>query len=402
MSGSFDAYHKWLGISPKDQPPHHYRLLAIDLFESDPDVISSAADQRMGHVRAFQTGKHSAFSQQILNEIAAARVCLLSPEKKAEYDRRLRGQLGIDRPRSEWTGKPISAAPQPPVLPPLAPATPPLDEPVPPRFEGTLLSRRLRRRRVPWQALTAILVAAVILLGGLILLTTRGGSQQAAGPDPKPPPSTSKPSESPGTQNLPSVPAKEPENTRKVPPEKATSTPQPGQIEPPEAKANEPPETTPEQAPLPDATAQAGAEARLQQTLTNAPATELLIAARADGRLSDERFVLLKKARDVAAAVEDVDTALAATDEIIRRYEVVALELQVETFRLLRESVTTPSVARALAEKGFALIDDAAAADNKALALQVAADAIAVAKKSDDNELFKRAVMRFVNLQESP
>ena len=33
---NFDPYHKWLGISPKDQPPHHYRLLGIDLFEVRP------------------------------------------------------------------------------------------------------------------------------------------------------------------------------------------------------------------------------------------------------------------------------------------------------------------------------------------------------------------------------
>ena len=101
-------------------------------------------------------------------------------------------------------------------------------------------------------------------------------------------------------------------------------------------------------------------------------------------------------------AVLSLPIATAATDEIIRRYEVDALETQIETFRMLRQSVTTPYVARALLEKGFALVDDATAADNKALALQVAEDAIAVAKKSDDNELFKRAVMRFVNLQESP
>ncbi len=424
MSGSFDPYHKWLGISPRDQPPHHYRLLAIDLFESDPDVISSAADQRMGHVRAFQTGKHSALSQQILNEIAAARVCLLNPEKKAEYDRRLREQLGINRPPSEPTGEPI--------------ATPPLDEPVPPRFEGPLPSRRLRRRRVPWQALTAILVAAAVFVGAWTVLTSRDGSQQAAGPDPKPPPSTElepseplppppKPNESSGTPNVPSVAVKEPENSRKVPPEKATSSPQPGRSEPPKAKANEPPggvepgtstgpgtgsghdpavskpaEASPEKVPVPDAAAQAGAKTRLEPTLASAPATKLLSGARADGRPSDESFVLLEKARDVAAAAEDVDTALAATDEIIRRYEVDALEVRVGTFRMLRESVTTPSVARALAEKGVALVDDAAAAHKKALALQVAEDAIAVAKKSDDNDLFRRAVMRFVNLQDSP
>jgi len=93
MPEPFDAYHKWLGIAPKDQPPHHYRLLGIDLFETDGDVIASAADQRMAHVRSFQAGQHSALSQKLLNQIAAARVCLLDPKKKAAYDRQLKTQL---------------------------------------------------------------------------------------------------------------------------------------------------------------------------------------------------------------------------------------------------------------------------------------------------------------------
>ena len=75
MADSFDPYHKWLGISPKDQPPNHYRLLGVELFESDPDVIESAADQRMTHVRTFQTGQGSADSQRILNELSAAKLC---------------------------------------------------------------------------------------------------------------------------------------------------------------------------------------------------------------------------------------------------------------------------------------------------------------------------------------
>jgi hypothetical protein len=89
----FDAYHKWLGIPPKDQPPNHDRLLAIDLFESDPDVIRDAAEQRMAHVRNYQLGQHMALSQQILNELATARVCLLNPEKKAAYDQQLQAKL---------------------------------------------------------------------------------------------------------------------------------------------------------------------------------------------------------------------------------------------------------------------------------------------------------------------
>ena len=89
MSEQFDPYHIWLGIAPKDQPPNHYRLLGIDLFESNPDVIISAAYQRMAHVKSFATGKNSVISQQILNELASAKVCLLTPQKKAAYDREL-------------------------------------------------------------------------------------------------------------------------------------------------------------------------------------------------------------------------------------------------------------------------------------------------------------------------
>ena len=39
---AIDPYHRWLGIAPKDQPPSHYRLLGIDDFEPDPDVIAAA------------------------------------------------------------------------------------------------------------------------------------------------------------------------------------------------------------------------------------------------------------------------------------------------------------------------------------------------------------------------
>lgn len=53
MADSFDGYHKWLGIPPKDQPPNHYRLLGIELFENDDDVIEGAADQRISHLRTF-------------------------------------------------------------------------------------------------------------------------------------------------------------------------------------------------------------------------------------------------------------------------------------------------------------------------------------------------------------
>ena len=80
MAEAFDPYHIWLGIPPEDQPPHHYRLLGVKAFEANVDALESAADQRMVHVRSFQGGKHAAESQKLLNELAAARLCLLSPE----------------------------------------------------------------------------------------------------------------------------------------------------------------------------------------------------------------------------------------------------------------------------------------------------------------------------------
>lgn len=86
----FDPYHKWLGIPPAEQPPNHYRLLGIPLFETDAEVIEAAADQRMAFLQQCATGQHLRISQKLLNEVATARVCLLSPERKAGYDEMLR------------------------------------------------------------------------------------------------------------------------------------------------------------------------------------------------------------------------------------------------------------------------------------------------------------------------
>lgn len=117
-SSDFDPYHKWLAIPPEEQPPDHYRLLACKPFETDPDVIANAVDARMIQVKSFQTSKYATLSQQILNELAAARVCLLNPQKKAEYDRVLKQERTKLRP----------VPPAPPVIrSPVAPdETPPI------------------------------------------------------------------------------------------------------------------------------------------------------------------------------------------------------------------------------------------------------------------------------------
>jgi hypothetical protein len=109
MTESFDAYHKWLGIPPAEQPPHHYRLLGLSLYESDPDVIEIAADQRMALLRSFHAGPHSDLTQKLLNEVAAARLTLLRPDRRTSYNDILRRRLEKAQPREE----PAKPAPAP-------------------------------------------------------------------------------------------------------------------------------------------------------------------------------------------------------------------------------------------------------------------------------------------------
>ena len=90
MSTDFDPYYKWLGIPPKDQPPNHYRLLGIERYEPDDEVIDAASNRVMGYLQNIAVGEQAADSQRLLNELAAARLCLLDAERKAQYDATLR------------------------------------------------------------------------------------------------------------------------------------------------------------------------------------------------------------------------------------------------------------------------------------------------------------------------
>ena len=93
MAKNFDPYHKWLGIAPEERPPTHYRLLGLNLFESDSDVIEAAADRQMTYLQEVSQGSKAALAQRLLTELAAARLCLLNQEKKLVYDARIRKQL---------------------------------------------------------------------------------------------------------------------------------------------------------------------------------------------------------------------------------------------------------------------------------------------------------------------
>lgn len=187
MAESFDPYYKWLGIPPQEQPPHHYRLLGLNLFETDPDVIDAAANQRMGFIQSCAHGPHIALTQKLLNEIATARVCLLNPESRAAYDEQLRQRLQPAEPAPvSRPAKPKRKAPAEPARR-TRPAPPPAEEssasflpadeatsaPAP---AATAAKPPAPLRRSSRTLVVAASVAAVVLLGGiLVLLATSGG-----------------------------------------------------------------------------------------------------------------------------------------------------------------------------------------------------------------------------------
>ena len=90
---SFNPYFKWLAIPADEQPPNHYRLLGLPAFIDDTDVIDGAAEQRTIYLRTFQTGPNAELAERLLNEISAARVCLLDENSKARYDQQLRAAV---------------------------------------------------------------------------------------------------------------------------------------------------------------------------------------------------------------------------------------------------------------------------------------------------------------------
>jgi len=86
MEDDFDPYQKWLDIPPEDRPPNHYRLLGIRIGEENPQVIADAAQWRAVIVGTFQSGPHRDHVPRLLEEIEAARDCLLDHAAHAAYD----------------------------------------------------------------------------------------------------------------------------------------------------------------------------------------------------------------------------------------------------------------------------------------------------------------------------
>jgi Malectin domain/PA14 domain len=98
VSGSFDPYHKWLGIPLHQQPANYYRLLGVEPFEEDTDVIAGAADRLLKYVRDVGMREQPELAKMLLDELLVARVCLLTVEQKQAYDAGLRSDQVAPEP----------------------------------------------------------------------------------------------------------------------------------------------------------------------------------------------------------------------------------------------------------------------------------------------------------------
>jgi hypothetical protein len=186
MDQRFDPYHAWLSIPAKDQPPHHYRLLGLDLLEADPEVIQRAADRQRAYLRQHQNGPRARESQQLLNEVSQAALCLLDPQLKRSYDAELKTKLAKISSPPELPKRPLPVAAVLPVAASPRPAAVPVspDKPI-----ATVHTRPAVAKRRQNQTLVmgiGAAAAAVLLLGVVVVLATSGNRPPSSSPKPTP------------------------------------------------------------------------------------------------------------------------------------------------------------------------------------------------------------------------
>jgi hypothetical protein len=86
MANELDVYRDWLGIKEAARPLSHYQLLRLPPFEDNSSKIRSNYRKMNEHVRKFATGEFAEQSQDVLNELAKAMLCLTDLQRKREYD----------------------------------------------------------------------------------------------------------------------------------------------------------------------------------------------------------------------------------------------------------------------------------------------------------------------------
>jgi hypothetical protein len=450
MGQSFDPYHKWLGIPAEYQPANHYRLLGVTEFEADPDVLQAAADQRMAHLRTYQTGRYADWSQRLLNEVAAAKICLLTPAKKAAYDEQLRQSLTPQ----------IAPLPAPDSMFEFG------DSHARPRLSAHLH----RKRPLPTGWIVAAVALGMTLVMGAVLLyshspppevdSVQTGHQTLEGVAKNPQPEESashddraaeaSPSTKPKSSDKNDVPDKEEVSVKKNIPDKlvprpdaptglfsavdteeaadadrqqdvsrelrpddrsvkpaATSDRRADETEGPVAderprpiaEQGEQEADSPRRVALPSVEAREEAMKQARETyrdeLAKAKAPEdklrLVQTLREQSRIAKQAdadlFCVLHLAKDLAIQAADTETALAMVDQMSDRYQVNVLKMKAEALAALAKKPRTTHQHVVLAEQAVQLADEATSDDDHGLALSLTKFALTEATAARNKEL---------------
>ena len=86
----FDPYDAWLGIPADRRPPTYYDLLGLAPYESDPATIeqAAAAADGQGSPASDRPAQRSVAGDPV--RTGSRRVILIDPDRRAEYDAKLR------------------------------------------------------------------------------------------------------------------------------------------------------------------------------------------------------------------------------------------------------------------------------------------------------------------------
>jgi hypothetical protein len=112
VSEHFDPYADWLGIRDPARPVSHYQLLGVADFEDNALAIAVGADAAATCLKACSPGLLTGRWQQLADEVALARLCLLDAARKRQYDEQLRKRLATSnqkRDPEENSASPILA-----------------------------------------------------------------------------------------------------------------------------------------------------------------------------------------------------------------------------------------------------------------------------------------------------
>lgn len=367
MSGEFDPYHRWLSIPPKDQPPDHYRLLGVERFESDADVIDAAANKQMAYVRSCATGPHMDLSQKILNELAAARVCLLNAEKKAAYDQKLRGELAPPE-LQEADVLPEVPPPRLPVAVPVSGSPSPPGSPAP---LPTISTHGRAASSARWPKAGVYAIVAVTVTVAVLLVAVLSG---------------------PGDKEVVTHHAAQTQGGEDAGDERA------GDLEAQETKGKRRAEEGAREAELEKGTAEDAAQEAESEKRAAEEAAQKAESEKMDPEASE--------GTDAEVAAGEADAEKAETESIAAE----AMPDQDEPLQLPDDwqpqldngmaDAETPADFKALTEQALHFADLAVLADNAHAAEHSLRAAVAAARKANDIALVQQAALRYARLQD--